>query len=63
MIERRDVSIERRKSEIAKQIRKLAIDNMFHRAICLCDIPNTEEKIKNLLDEFNYLCELQEGAK
>ena len=49
MIKRRYISIERRKSEIVRKISEIAFDNMFHRAICLCNIPNTEKKLKNFL--------------
>lgn len=58
MIENKDISIERRKMEIAKEIRKLAMNNMFNRAFYLCDMPNIKEKSKNLIDEFEYLCKL-----
>ena len=58
-----DISIERRKTEIISEIRRLGMRNFFHRAYYLCDDIEVVNKAKDLSKEFSYLFDLQNNNK
>lgn len=58
----KDISIERRKTELLGEITKISIQNFCYRAINLRNIESIEKKVKPILKELAYLYKLQEGA-